>query len=388
MILMPLPAELEPRDLTLRAMLAVGARAARRVLPIVARPQGSTPLACEDAVAMADACAAGESAGALESARVVADLQFQTVELRTKIDGAPAVWDARDACLVLARAAEQLFRANDLRAPSSEAAVHARQALSSAWDAAAAGPDDGDAMRQSIGSDLARLRLTHPGSPEDLGPAVDLSHAGHLGPLWAGETPDWYSRHSWTTPARPLRVETLRDSLMSDTTYRPDGLPQIVCWYTNEEDPDWLFPNVERALIEFRRFAGLPAAVVICAPNITPGAREALIEAGAIVVTDRTRLGRIVEDSESLREALVFAVENIAGDWLVDERGLWRPNPSRNRWRRPVEPPAWVPPPSRDEISADEESARESAEPEPAVSYEDYASVLRFLNGDGSRSEY
>jgi len=337
---------------------------------------------------MADACAAGEGAGALESARVVADLQSETAELRAKIDGAPAAWDARDACILVARAAQQLFRANDLRTPSTEAAVNARQALSSAWDAAAAGPDDGDAMHESIGSDLSRLRISHPGSPEDLGPAVDLSRAGPLGPLWAGETPEWYWQLSWITRVRPLRVETLRDFLLSGTINRAEGLPQILCWYAEHEDATWLRPEIEKALIEFHRVHGLPVAVVICAPNTTPDAHEALIEAGAIVLTDRTRLGRTVEDSESLRAALSLAMENIAGDWLVDDRGLWRPHPSRNRWRRPAEPPAQVPPPSRDEIPADEEPAREAGEPEPAVSYEDYASVLRFLSGDGSRSEY
>ena len=186
-------------QLTLRANVAFAVRCAHRIRPCfelpVDAPRRREQLAAVDgAIRVATAFCkglpseAGRAAAAVGMAVAVAE---ETCEY-TRYAGYAAV-----------RAAEAAANAEEVvRNPSDLGIIEVVAAAFGAGRVLAANADAHtlELVAAALYADVEKLREQSPGSNEDLGPPMDPSESGPLGPLWPDGAPDWYAEKKGRLP--------------------------------------------------------------------------------------------------------------------------------------------------------------------------------------------
>jgi hypothetical protein len=186
-------------QLTLRANVAFAVRCAQRLRPCFQLP-ASTPrrreqiAAVDNAIRIAIAYCQGDpvqAGGAAAAARAAAVVAEDTCEF-TSFAGYAAV-----------RAAEAAACAEAFTLNPDEAA--ATEVVAAAFGAGRVVAANADAFAQyqvvfALHNDMQKLRNEEHGSLEDLGPPVDLSESGPLGPLWPGGAPMCFSPDAQEMP--------------------------------------------------------------------------------------------------------------------------------------------------------------------------------------------
>jgi hypothetical protein len=179
-------------QLTLRGNVAFAVRCARRMRPCFKLPADAPRrrlqmVAVDGAIRVAAAFCQGlpvepgQAAAAARAAGVVAD---ETCEF-TQFAGYAAVRAAEAA----ANAEEvERDRSNSRVIEVVAAAFGAGRVLSANTD-----PSTLDLVVAALHTDLQKLLSLGHGTCEDLGPPVDPSEGGPLGPLWPAGTPAWFT---------------------------------------------------------------------------------------------------------------------------------------------------------------------------------------------------
>jgi hypothetical protein len=192
--------EIELSKLPLRAIAAFAARCARRVRPLFGShlPGGE---AIEQAIVIAEQMAAGMTV-TVDDAKAAAKA---------------AAWAANDAanagaqaeCPATANAAAEeaaysAVQAAFARSPADAAgaAVSADAAVTMiSFAAESAGFDPKSDLEKTMLEDLLRLAAMGLGEADTLGPEIDVTPTGPLGPLWPEGEPEWFRRARATAEA-------------------------------------------------------------------------------------------------------------------------------------------------------------------------------------------
>lgn len=333
--------------LKLRGLIAFTARCVRRVFPIVILTTGEVRK-YDEAIAMAEAFAAGEP-GSLILARRVAD---EVKDDSTQPDGEyphsleQNSWYARHAVIEVAKASVSAFSAVTLIPPSKpccqEAVEHAAIAYRHAerttkpfviygersdWDREAGW------ARNAIKRDLEAIRKSHRGSITELGLAINTSVHGPLGPLWSHEqVPKWYKQgiQKWRKPLGITMIEG--EEFLRLLSSAPKPFPDLVYWYlesvTDEDELKKLTGSLEKMQQLSRRSSRPAPGLVVYAPGIAEDKRLELVRQGAIVYADALK-----HNAETFRAALHDHMEEVYDGWEKDTQGLWVYAGSRVTWR-------------------------------------------------------
>jgi hypothetical protein len=178
----------ELAQLTMRANVAFAARCARRMRPWFKLPADAArrieqTAAVDGAIAVAEEFCRGlslEIGRAAEAARVAAMVAEETYE------------DTNYAGFAAVRAAEAAACAEEaVRNPSDSGMIEVVAAAFGAGRvlAANAGAFTQHIVVAALRDDIDKLLQLAHGTIQDLGPPVDPSETGPLGPLWPGATP-------------------------------------------------------------------------------------------------------------------------------------------------------------------------------------------------------
>ena len=192
-----LPTVDELKTLTLRAMVAYAVRCARRVQPLYWQVREVThrekhEAAIETASTIAERFCRGEpivAAAAADAARAAEAAADAADTAEAAAEAAEAAAEAARAV----RAAADDARAADARAADAARAARAAFASATASTTAATAKAVGKAAVAAARADYYRLvSLNLEGYP-DLGPPIDPTENGPLGPLWSAGPPAWFT---------------------------------------------------------------------------------------------------------------------------------------------------------------------------------------------------
>jgi hypothetical protein len=209
-----LPTEDDLNKLPLRAIVAYAARCARRVQPLFRQAAGAHDFAKHAAaveqansltewfclgrdvgayagggrstVPVARAAARATIAAARAAARAASAAAFASAAAIAAEDSAAAF---ATGAFAAAAAADAVAAADAATAADSIATDHA---IAGEAIVAAAAADD--AVGVTAASDYARLRELNLGCYPELGPPLDPTEQGPLGPLWTDQPPQWFTR--------------------------------------------------------------------------------------------------------------------------------------------------------------------------------------------------
>jgi hypothetical protein len=392
-------------ELRLRGLIAFASRCTRRVFPVIILADAAVR-ECDEAIAMAEAFAAGEPGALIQAARVAEAVKGDTSPPGGGYPRSPQqnIWHARQATVALAHAAVSAFDTS-LHVPPSkiyceEAVGHAVTAIR---DARLTTEPFGDAIlpgdprydewarqyaesarqaewaRQARKRDLDALRHSHHGLSTELGLAIDTSSRGPLGPLWLpGQTPSWYTEglHKWYKP-RGVTVVTADEFLRSDN---PKSIPDLVCWYrksaTDAADFETLKESLRRVQEVSRALGQHPPGLVVYAPGIAGEQWADLVDLGANVYVNPPDQWFEPRDDHSLRDMLHDRLEEAYQGWEQEE-GLWSYSDARISSRVGPTPPV--------EPFVAQESTGETAEQtrdEDKATRDDYQKLLQYLRTD------
>lgn len=185
------------KKLPLRAIVAFAARCARRVQPLYAEPADSAEITSVDRfIAIADSVAEGQ----MSIRSPGHDVGAHYSSANSKTAGVAAVLAARAAENATISAAYAL-RAKHAVSPTdrdkdyvlaietaSDVAGDVAAVTVALWESELRGTK----LRTGVLADFQALRSFQLGSFPELGPPIDPSEAGPLGPLWPDGEPEWY----------------------------------------------------------------------------------------------------------------------------------------------------------------------------------------------------
>ena len=303
--------------LALRGGLALAARAARRVLPILAFEDGPFE-ACEAAISLAEAAAYDQWIGAEQADAVIAAIAVE--EPRPELPPPAAAdprthgWEARQAAAAVAAAGRAAL---ELAAGSThwdECLAQAREAMVAAIRYAALSSELGAEAalaRAARANDYERMRRRRAGTWSELGRPIDASEAGPVGPLWPSAPPSWYREGcERRLPPLDIHVHTVEEGATAEEIWEREsaraGAADILCWDL-EEAPGAaarLAATIAELHRRYRAQGRIAPTMLVFSRNIASADREQLMAAGATVFSNTGPWSGVSRDAEELRRDL------------------------------------------------------------------------------------
>ena len=303
--------------LALRGGLALAARAARRVLPILTFEDGPFE-ACEAAIRLAEAAAYDQWIGADQADAVIAAAVVEGPRpklLRPAADDPRAhSWEARQAAAAAAAAGKATL---ELAAGSPNWDVclaQAREAIVAAIRHAALASEVGaeaETARAARANDYERMWRRRAGTWSELGRPIDASEAGPVGPLWPSAPPSWYREGcERRLPPLDIHVHTVEEGATVEEIWTREsahaGAADILCWDLDEAPGGAarLAATISELHRRYRAEGRIAPTMLVFSRNIASADRETLMAAGATVFSNTGPWSGVSRDAEELRRDL------------------------------------------------------------------------------------